>query len=163
VLPRAERLLALEDDGGYLEWLEARCVALHGTRIPFVAAHHDLTTWNVLVSREGIGVVDWEAASEHAPPLTDLFYLLGDATAAADPRLSRADAVRRTFAGRGPEAAIALVVERRFQAALGIESPVRELLFHLCWLHHAANEADRGSGGEPFMQVVRWLCGRPRR
>jgi thiamine kinase-like enzyme len=50
---------------------------LEGGRVVITAAHNDLTMANVLTSREGIGILDWEAAVADGLPMTDLWYALG--------------------------------------------------------------------------------------
>ena len=67
----------------YLAALRERCDRLAGATVPLCASHNDLTLWNVLLDGDGgIGIVDWEAAEEAAPPLKDFFYAAVDAVAA---------------------------------------------------------------------------------
>src|SRR5207253_6796311 len=60
LLSPAEELAPLLACGkAYLEWLAARCPAWRGPA-PLVAAHNDLSTWNLLLDDGGqLGVVDW--------------------------------------------------------------------------------------------------------
>ena len=63
------------------------------------AAHNDLTMANVLTSREGIGILDWEAAVADGLPMTDLWYALADAVSRAG-RMTHERAVRPWSSGR---------------------------------------------------------------
>jgi len=146
-------LRALELDGEHRRRLEERCLRAIGRSVPFVAAHHDLTTANVLVGN-GLGIVDWDAAEAAALPLTDFFYAAADARAAADGFRDRVGAFARTFAADGTPALDVEPLQARLVAALGLEPDVVQLCFDACWLRHAANELAQ-SGPGPFVEIAR--------
>jgi hypothetical protein len=140
-------LRALELDGSE-RWLRAE-----GRIVPFVAAHHDLTTANVLVG-DGLGIVDWDSAEGAALPLTDFFYAAADARAGADGFRDRVEAFTRTFSADGTPAADIEPRQARLVAALGLEPDIVQLCFHACWLRHAVNELAQ-SGPGPFVEIAR--------
>lgn len=155
-LPPAER-------GLYAARLRSLVDSVRRQPCPTVAAHNDLTMWNILQSRSGaLGVADWEAAQPAGNPLTDFFYAAADAVAAMDGYVDRAAAVRECFAQSGSRRQAVKKLERRLQRALNLSAPVAELCFHACWLHHAGNEAHTASVGDPdprpFREIVRWLA-----
>jgi hypothetical protein len=133
--------------------LEELCARAEGKVVPLVAAHHDLTTANVLVG-ESLGIVDWDAAEAAALPLTDFFYAAADARAAADGFRDRVGAFARTFAADGTPAPDVEPLQARLVAALGLDPHVVRLSFHACWLRHAANELAQ-SGPGPFGEIAR--------
>jgi hypothetical protein len=148
VLPTAQR---------YGERLAGRCRRLIGAPVPRVAAHGDLTMWNLLLDRQGDpGVVDWEAGQPAGLPMTDLFYALADAAAAARGYAGRLAAVQGCYSAGGADAWLAGRIVARLQRALGISDELVRLCFHACWLGHAANELSR-SGAGPFVAIARWL------
>jgi len=145
----------------YREWLEQRAAEAVGSRLPLVTAHLDLTMANVLLTPSGkIAVVDWVQSRAEYLPLVDLFYAAVDAAAAADAYRDRVQAFRTCF-GAGTRAVAVQRQELTLTRALDVAAPVRELCFHACWLHHAANEF-RASGGEPgpFRGIVEVLAAR---
>lgn len=125
--------------------------------MPFVAAHHDLTTANVLVG-DGLGIVDWDAAEAAALPLTDFFYAAADARAAATGFRDRVGAFGATFGPDGKPAPDVAPLLSRLVAALELDPAVVELCFHACWLRHAANEVAQ-SGPGPFMEIAGRVAG----
>jgi hypothetical protein len=151
------RLLEPSLRGGrhYRAWLERRASAWLGLELPLVAAHLDLTMANVLLTHnEGIAVVDWVQARAACLPLVDFFYAVADAAAAADAYGDRVAAFRSCFAGGG-RWELPRRREPQLTQALDISPAVRELCFHACWLHHAANELRGGAGGPaPFARIV---------
>jgi hypothetical protein len=145
----------------YRAWLADRSAALAGTTVPLVAAHHDLTMWNVRLGEGGsLGVLDWAEAQVDALPLTDLFYAVADAAAACDGYRSRVAAVRSCFEPGGARAATVGPLVERLRAALDLTPAAAELCFHACWLRHAGNERDANATERPFAEVVRWLAHR---
>jgi hypothetical protein len=151
------RLLEPSLRGGpvYREWLEGRARAWLGAELPLVTAHLDLTMANVLLTQDGgIAVVDWVQAHAAALPLVDFFYAVADAAAATAAYVDRVGAFRSCFAG-GERREPTRRRERALTQALDISPAARELCFHACWLHHAANELRRGDGGPaPFARIV---------
>jgi hypothetical protein len=109
-----------------------------GTRVPLVAVHRDLTTDNLLLAGDALGIVDWEHADAAWLPFTDLAYAAVDAIAVAR-RLPRAEALAALR--RDPPAAW-----REHRAAFGRE--IESLALHACFLHHAANELGEPGGGD---------------
>jgi thiamine kinase-like enzyme len=125
-----------------------------GRSLPFAAAHNDLTTWNILLDGENMGIVDWEAAEREALPLVDLDYLVVDAVAAA--RRIRRDIAFAACAGSGPDAQLARRIRHELQSASGIDEDMAELARHACWLGHARNEAARAqpAAPRPFLSIL---------
>jgi hypothetical protein len=144
--------------------LEELCARIEGTRIPLVAVHGDLTMSNVLVDGDRVGIVDWEHAAERGLPLTDFVYAVADAAAARTAYADRVAAARACFDPDGRDAAIVTGWQLRLASALGLGDDLRELCFHACWLHHAANEAQRARNEEPrpFLALVDWATERVR-
>jgi hypothetical protein len=152
---------ALELPAAYRTWLADRCAALAGTPLPVVAAHHDLTMWNVRLGDDGaFGVLDWAEAEDEALPLADLLYAVADAAAACDGYRDRVAAVRACFEPGGERAAMAAPLVERLTASLAIPPDAAELCFHACWIRHAANERRAGAAKRPFVEIVRWLAHR---
>jgi hypothetical protein len=145
----------------YRDWLAGRCAALDGTPLPLVAAHHDLTMWNVRLGDDRrLGILDWAEAQAEALPMTDLFYALADAAAASDGYRDRLAGVRSCFEAGGARAATAAALVDRARALLDLTSHAAELCFHACWLRHAANERGTSTLDRSFGEIVRWLAGR---
>jgi hypothetical protein len=144
----------LPDGTQYLRDLSRRSEAMVGRSLPFAAAHNDLTTWNILLDGEKMGIVDWEAAEREALPLVDLDYLVVDAVAAA--RRMRRDIAFAACAGSGPDAQLARRIRHELKSASGIDEDVAELARHACWLGHARNEAARAQPGapRPFLSIL---------
>jgi hypothetical protein len=136
----------------YRDWLADRCASLAGTAVPLVAAHNDLTMWNIRLDVPGgPGVLDWAEARGDALPLTDLVYAVADAAAACDGYRDRAAAAR---------APLVEALAERQSAALELRPSLSELCLHACWLRHAANEREAGAPERPFAEIVRWLAHR---
>jgi GT2 family glycosyltransferase len=144
----------------YLSRLERFAAELEGTEIPLVAAHGDLTMWNVLLRPEPrLAVVDWETAGTGELPLTDLLYAAADAVAAVGRYTDRPSAFQRCF-GVGEALAGDMAARAgRLAAASGVDQRLVPLLFHACWLRHAANERAAAGSSEtgPFRQIARRL------
>jgi thiamine kinase-like enzyme len=138
-----------------VEWLESRCLELTGVRCAFVAAHNDLTMFNVLLEGDGLGVVDWECARAYDLPLGDLAYAAVDAAAAAARYGDRVAAYERAF-GTGPVAAQVDELVRRICRAVDVDDELAELCLHSTWLRHAANEQRDGSSAT-FLSILRRL------
>jgi hypothetical protein len=143
----------------YRDWLAARCAAATGTELPLVAAHNDLTMWNVLVDGDALGILDWAEAEDAGLPLTDFFYAIADAAAACHGYANRLAAVRDCFEPGGRRAAAVAPLRERLRSSLALAEGVDELALHACWLHHAANELRDGGDGS-FLAIARWLAGR---
>ena len=157
----AELALELALPDAYGSWLAERSRALDAGEPPLVARHNDLTMWNVLVDGRGtIGVLDWAEAEPAGLPLTDFFYAIGDAAAACDGYRDRLEAVRACFVPGGQRADLVAPLQERLRTSLGLSREAAELCFHACWLHHAGNERRSGEDG-PFLEIARWLAGRP--
>jgi hypothetical protein len=142
--------LAPKLEAPYVTWVRERCVALDGVEVPVVAAHRDLTMWNVLLDDGRLGVIDWESATDDALALVDFEYAVVDALAAAGGYRSRVAAYG--------DASAAWVATFRDALVDALEVPVTasELASHACWLHHAANEQRRPEGeGRPFLEIAR--------
>jgi hypothetical protein len=161
IAPARDLAPHIDDSSGYLDWLATRCGSIASSPLPLVAAHHDLTMWNLVLDENGVlGVHDWEAAEESALPLGDVFYSLADAAAAGRRYRSRVEAARSCFERGGHLAPLVAEIVGRFRETLGLTRDVTELCFHACWLHHAANEQRRTDAGQerPFLEIVRWAA-----
>jgi hypothetical protein len=143
-------------DPRYVEWLQGRCVELTGARCAFVAAHNDLTMFNVLVDGDRLGIVDWECARAGDLPLCDLAYAAVDAAAATGRYRDRAIAYERVF-GSGPVAAQVEQLTGRICAALDLDDALAQLCLHATWLRHAANEQGDGTP-RGFLAILRRLA-----
>jgi hypothetical protein len=148
----------LPHGAAYLERLDRLGRSLYGSHVPFATAHNDLTTWNLLVDRDALAVVDWEAAEREALPLVDLDYLLIDAVAAA--RRTRQDLVFRRCAAGGRDGRLVNRLHGELRSRLGLDHEVAELARHACWLGHARNEDQRAAPGtpRPFLAIVALLA-----
>jgi hypothetical protein len=150
-------LLPSGDD--YLQWLRQSVAALAGRFLPLVAAHHDLTMWNLLDDdQKGLAVLDWEVAAAPALPLTDFYYALADAAAAADGYRDRLNAFHHCFLPNGRWHHLAAALEANLCQALTIPSDLALLCFHACWLGHAANEQRKQQPNRPFLNMVAWAA-----
>ena len=160
VLGPAAALAPLMREGeAYRSWLATRCAAVAGADIPLVAAHNDLTMWNVVLDDENaIGVLDWGEAAEGELPLGDLFYGLADAAAACDRYDSRLSAVQDCFAPGGRRTPDVDGLKESVVGALALPDSAVELCFHACWLRHARNEQRGGGGDGSFLEIVQWLA-----
>ena len=152
-IDRAKALQPLVDaGGGYVEHLKTLLREDVGGRV--VAAHNDLTTWNILVDDTGsLALLDWDEAEAEGLPLADFAYAAVDAmTVAGDG--DRVAAYRRCF-GEGN-------IGTRIRESLGrlatvahLTPAAAELCLHACWLRHASNEHARGEQPTPFLEIVR--------
>jgi hypothetical protein len=147
----------------YEVWLRARADAFEGEVAPFAPAHGDLTLANVLLDGETVGVIDWEEATEAAPPLVDLPYALADAAAARQRYADRPAAFSALFGPGGADAELASALLARATADLAIEPAALSLSFHACWLHHAANDVRRDVSGRPFVRIAAAVAADPER
>ena len=152
-------------DGPYLDFLHALCGRAAGRSCPFVPVHGDLTLANVLVDeRSGLGVVDWEHATDDGLPVTDLLYAGVDAVAARRRYADRPAAFAACFELDGPPSPLEQH-RRRLASALELDEVVQRLCFHACWLHHAANESGRSTGSRrgPFVTILETIARAPER
>lgn len=157
VLGRAgDLLMRLEDGDSYRRRVAESCAAAARGDLPLVAAHNDLTMWNVVLATDApLGVLDWDEAGERQLPLLDFYYAVADAAAACRGYDSRTQAVAECFGPGGTHVALVASLQRRVAAACGVSPAAAELAFHACWLWHAANELRAGEGRQ-FLDVVRW-------
>jgi hypothetical protein len=161
--PAAQVAPLLVQGGTYYDWLVARCTAITGWT-PVVAAHNDLTMWNILYDEaEQLGIVDWNEAREDVLPLGDFFYAMTDAVVMAGSGSDRLQAFEACFApwGKHRQAVAALLL--RLKQALSLSDDLIDLCLHACFLRHALNEQrqrESAASGEaqPFLQIVRWLA-----
>lgn len=162
VIAPAKLLAHLFEDGDkYAERLEEECARLVGESAPFTAAHNDLTMANLLLGDGGgLGVVDWESATEDSLPLMDFYYVMVDAAAAASRYADRPQAFRDCFTFAGRNAAAVKQIEGRLRGALDLSASIAEIGFHACWLHHAANEHQMSlpSAPRPFLSILRCVA-----
>lgn len=164
VLSPALRLV--RGDQRYHAYLEELCTRACRVSCPFVPTHGDLTAANVVVNGpDDLGVLDWEEASNEGLPLTDFFYAAADAVAAAGSYTDRPGSVVSCFAADGNHAQRVRALARRLADSLELDPVVREVCFHACWLHHASNEASRGTdpGAAPFGSILATVADDPER
>ena len=83
------------------------------------AAHGDLAPWNVLRTDTGWTLVDWESASDDAPPFTDVLHYLVQAHALLG-RPSRSDLIASVRTGRGSDGAAIRVYGLAAGVAAGV-------------------------------------------
>jgi hypothetical protein len=143
----------------YRDRLAEQCAGIN-VPVPLVAAHNDLTMWNLLLDERGnLGVVDWEAAREESFPLVDFFYAMVDAIVMAK-GLARIDAFKACFAPRGAYGQIVRKFLMRSRRTLEIPKGFAELCLHACFLHHAMNEQRmrEPSDPQPFLELIQWLA-----
>ncbi len=147
----------------YEAWLRERWKALQDRLVPVVAAHNDLTMWNVLLDEQGrLGVVDWESSAPTGLPLQDLVYAIADGVAATHGYQQRLADFQACYAPGGAYAAHAARWQRGLCQALTLPADLAQLCWHLTWLHHAANEQARAAVEErPFLQIVQWVVVQP--
>ncbi|CAN5152798.1 hypothetical protein BH23GEM2_BH23GEM2_11690 [soil metagenome] len=145
----------------YREQLVADLQSANREILPRVAAHNDLTMWNVLLQPNGtLGVVDWEAAHPRGVPMADFYYAVTDAAAAISGYRDRLAALRSCFTPGGRLRALVQSHEHALQTAFELSPAVAELCFHACWLHHGVNEARSAGAGarRPFLEIVQWMA-----
>ena len=150
-----DRAIALQPlVGGGSDYVDHLRVLSSGSSSGFeVAAHNDLTTWNILVDQGRLAVVDWDEAELAGLPLGDFAYAALDAfTVACDG--DRLAAFGRCFGGGAIAEWIAERLQRLERAA-ELKAETAELCLHACWLRHASNERDRAEGPTPFLDIVR--------
>ncbi len=151
----------LQQGEDYLDWLTARCATVSGIPMPLVATHNDLTMWNILLDKQGqLGIIDWEMGTERGFPLVDFLYAVTDAVAAARGYANRLNAFATCFASGGKWARVVAQFQSRLRQAVPIPHDAADLCFHVCWLHHAANEHRSSSHSDPrpFLEIVQWLA-----
>jgi hypothetical protein len=159
--PAAELAPRLVDGDAYQAWLVERCSSLRGA-VPLVAAHRDLTSWNLLLDEAGgLGVVDWAEARGDSLPLGDFFYAMTDIALWA--RVGGADRLTAFHACFAPGGQYQPFVHARLQRQrqiLGLSTEMVELCLHATFLNHARDEyRQQGADGPyPFLRVVEWLA-----
>jgi aminoglycoside phosphotransferase len=159
--PAARLAPELDNASAYLAWLAHQCAAAQDRPLPFVAAHDDLTMWNVVIDgRAGLGIVDWEHSGRFGLPLVDLAYAVVDAVAAADAYRDRFVAFQACYAPGGAHATRVAQWQQRRCRTLALAPDLAQLCWHAAWLHHAANEQAGWQPGSPrpFLQIVQWLA-----
>jgi hypothetical protein len=114
--------------------------------VPAVLQHNDLGSWNVVASRDGFTVLDWEDAIRHGLPLWDLFYFLFDATAHLDGATDRAEHFERLFLGEAPSSELLFMWTRTMVDTLALAPGAVGRVATLCWLHHGLADEQRAAG-----------------
>lgn len=144
----------------YSDWIVECCSRVGDSRVRVVAAHNDLTMFNVLLGNgDVLSIVDWEAAQEHVLPLGDLSYAAVDAVCATSAYRDRPAAFDAVYAPGGVHAERVRRLTKRLSSGLDLTSEAADLAFHACWLSHASNEV-REHGLEsngPFAEIARRL------
>jgi hypothetical protein len=145
----------------YLDRLVERCDALRGERIPLVATHNDLNMKNVFLDASGgPGIIDWVTGRDRGLPLADFYYAILDAVIVTQGYREHLRAYARCFSPAGDHRDLVNELEQDLVGTLQVGDAVRDLCFHACWLHHAANQL-RFSGPEGhFVQIAQRLARR---
>jgi hypothetical protein len=157
--PAATLAPLIEGGAEYRSWLAERS-AMIDVAVPLVAAHGDLTMWNILLDKpRSLSVVDWEAARESSFPLVDFFYAMTDAVVVAR-GFERTKALKECFTPGGLYAREITNLLLRVTRALEIPESFIELCLHACFLGHAVNEQEMSepSDAQPFLKTVQWLA-----
>jgi Phosphotransferase enzyme family len=157
--PAATLAPLIERGGEYRSWLAARS-AMIGAPVPLVAAHGDLTMWNILLDNRGsLSIVDWEAARESSFPLVDFFYAMTDTVVVAR-GYDRTKALKECFTPGGLCGREVRNLLLQVTRALEIPQSFTDLCLHACFLRHAVNEQrmSEASEGQPFLKAVQWLA-----
>lgn len=145
----------------YQHWLHMRCLSIQGVPIPLVAAHNDLTMWNVLFDTHGnLGIVDWEVSRSEFFPLADFYYSAVDAVFATGHYPDRLSAFNACFMAQGTYSRLIASIQKHLATAIGIDATFGELCFHACWLHHAVNEhlSHHLGASRPFLAIIQQLA-----
>ena len=159
LLTPARQLVQLLQNGkGYLVWLAQSCSRIDKP-LPKVAAHNDLTMWNILLGEGSLGIVDWEEAQQEYFPLVDFYYAMTDALLVSGRARSRQKACEAWLAPWGTFHNIARIFFSRFQDTLAIPQDYADLCLHVCFLRHGMNELNHSlpGGSKPFVQTLDWL------
>ena len=125
--------------------------------MPCVLAHNDPGTWNILAEGDAFTLLDWESATDCAPPLWDLVYFLSHAALlldGADLVVDPAAHVIRVFQGDAPSSRLVHDCVTRAARSLDLPRAAVGPLVATCWLHHGLSrgariEAVRNLGGAP--------------
>jgi hypothetical protein len=141
----------------YAAWLRRRCASAGIS--PCVAAHNDLTMWNILIDPNNtrIGVVDWQEAGERALPLTDFAYAAVDAWVIAK-RVSRLQAFIECFSPEGAGWQMTRRMIQQLAQAAALPAQWIDLCIHACFLRHAANEQAQSVSEARFLPIAGWLA-----
>lgn len=145
-----------------LDRLAGLCADCAGGGIAEVAAHGDLTAYNVLLGPEGrLAVIDWETSRAHGLPTTDLAYAALDVLRAARPDGDRLLAFGDLLDGDGPLPRLARRLLADDARSRGLSPPARDLCWNAGWLAHAADEAADPAGTRgSFGAIARIAAGR---
>jgi hypothetical protein len=122
---------------------DADLVARHN--LPTVFMHGDLATWNVLLTADGFGVLDWENADPRGAPLWDVAYLVLThamrSTTASGIRFTPSLALEQLRSE--PWRRLLDEALERQRAILAIAPETVQPLVRLGWAHLAVKEATR--------------------
>ena len=120
-----------------------RTASLHASHVPLVCEHGDVSHPNLLLTADGVGVLDWETAEPAGLPACDLFFFLTFIALAQRRwwwRQSHTAAFDQAFFG--PSAWARPYVER-YAAALGLSASALLPLFLATWPRYLAGLVDR--------------------
>jgi hypothetical protein len=129
--------------------------------LPLVPEQRDMGPWNLVLGRDGIGVLDWESAEPSGLPVLDLIYFLVYAAfhvagaRRSDNLLDTYRAVRTPTTLLGRVARDCLV---RYCRGLEVPPGVLHQLHLLTWMIHAQSEHRRlveDAGGPPTQRALR--------
>jgi hypothetical protein len=114
--------------------------------LPFVLAHQDLGSWNIMMNGDDFIVVDWESALDSGLPLADACYFATDALAEiCGPK----DLARRPvwcaelWAGALPASSALRRWITESAASLGLSIDLVPGIATACWLQHSLSRGKR--------------------
>lgn len=124
--------------------LERKAEALKDERVPICASHGDFWAGNLIVSREGVGVCDWEGFIEHSFPFHDLLMFITSYGLNFPWRLGRYAeshlAFNATFSGEGWMAQLVRRHLTRYCAAIGVTPKLLEVFLPVFLAMRAVEE-----------------------
>lgn len=129
--------------------------------LPSVMEQRDMGPWNLVLTPEGLGVLDWESAEPDGLPVLDLAYFLAYAAfhvlgAMESGRYE--EAYRSVRDPRTPVGGIARACLERYCDAVGVGASAVSALHLVTWMVHADSEMRRlvaDAGGRPSIPALR--------
>lgn len=160
--PHLDRLAELYGDDAMVAFLGSRIEALaqHPGPLPLVFRHGDPGAHNLLATRRGVALLDWETADRSGLPLWDLLHFLrsyGVLCARRTGLRAPARGFEMMFLADSGLSRWGRDVIARYCERVGVAESLIEPLFYTCWMHRAVQEADRigDRRRSPSMGVLR--------
>lgn len=142
-LERLREVLGAADEG-LIEATRDRLAPLRTPGVPLVCEHGDVSHPNLLLTPDGVGVLDWETADQAGLPGCDLFFFLTYVAFARRRwwrrRQTHADAFDEAFFG---PTAWALPYIDRYAVSLRLDPSTLDPLFLATWPRYLAGLAAR--------------------